>query len=73
MAYPRSDGRVERYGRAKLEALKAQNVGSDEREWDSKMGKIQWGHNDSLQKTIGPRSREVARANDVDHDIELVL
>lgn len=34
-------------------------MGEDEREWDSKLGNIQWGLNNSMQKTIGRAPAEV--------------
>lgn len=59
VASPRSNGQVERYNRTVLDSLTALNIGDDDREWDNKLGKIQWGLNNTLQKTIGRSPAEV--------------
>lgn len=59
VASPRSNGQVERYNRTILDSLTAQNLRDDEKDWDRKLGKIQWGLNNTLQKTIGRAPSEV--------------
>ncbi|KAG6464791.1 hypothetical protein O3G_MSEX014731 [Manduca sexta] len=56
---PKSNGQVERYNRTILNSLKAQTLNNDERDWDSQVGKIQWGLNNTVQKTIGRKPVEV--------------
>lgn len=59
VASPQSNGQVERYNRTILSSLTAQNLNGDERDWDTKVGKIQWGLNNSVQKTTGRAPAEV--------------
>lgn len=59
VASPKSNGQVERYNRTILNSLKAQNLRHDEKEWDNELGKIQWGLNNTVQKTTGRRPAEV--------------
>ncbi|KAJ2942408.1 hypothetical protein O0L34_g16012 [Tuta absoluta] len=59
VASPRSNGQVERYNRTILDSLTALNLRDDDRHWDDKLGKIQWGLNNSIQKTIGRAPAEV--------------
>lgn len=56
---PRSNGQVERYNRTVLDSLTAQNLNCDERIWDEKVGIIQWGLNNTTQKTTGRSPSEV--------------
>lgn len=39
--------------------MTAENLRDDERNWDDKLGKIQWGLNNTMQKTIGRSPAEV--------------
>lgn len=59
VASPQSNGQVERYNRTILDSLTAQNLNHNEREWDTKIGRIQWGLNNSLQKTTGRTPAEI--------------
>lgn len=59
VASPKSNGQVERYNRTILNSLKAQNLRHDERDWDNQIGRVQWGLNNSVQKTTGRRPTEV--------------
>lgn len=59
VASPRANGQVERYNRTILDSLTAQNLKDGEKDWDNKLGKIQWGLNNTLQKTIGRSPAEV--------------
>lgn len=59
VASPKSNGQVERYNRTILNSLKAQNLKFDERDWDTQTGKVQWGLNNTVQKTTGRRPAEV--------------
>lgn len=56
---PRSNGQVERYNRSILDSLTAQNLNDDERAWDEKIGIVQWGLNNTSQKTTGRTPAEV--------------
>lgn len=59
VASPRSNGQVERYNKTILDALTAQNIKRDERDWDNQIGRIQWGLNNTIQKTLGRTPAEV--------------
>lgn len=59
VASPRSNGQVERYNRTILDSLTAQNLKFDERDWDNKLGRIQWGLNNTIQKTTGRAPAEI--------------
>lgn len=59
VASPRANGQVERYNRTILDSLTAQNLKHSEREWDSQVGKVQWGLNNTFQKTTGKTPSEV--------------
>lgn len=59
VASPRSNGQVERYNRTILDSLKAFNVKHDEKDWDTHLGKVQWGLNNTVQKTTGRTPAEV--------------
>lgn len=56
---PRSNGQVERYNRSILNALTAKNLNADERSWDESIGAVQWGLNNTNQKTTGRTPAEV--------------
>lgn len=59
VASPRSNGQVERYNRTVLDSLTAQNLRENEKDWDSQLGRIQWGLNNTIQKTIGRSPADV--------------
>lgn len=59
MASPRSNGQVERYNRTILDSLTAQNLNGDERSWDDAVGRVQWGLNNTCQKTTGRSPTEI--------------
>lgn len=59
VASPRANGQVERYNRTILNSLKAQNLNFNEKDWDNKVGKIQWGMNNTVQKTTGKMPSEI--------------
>ncbi|CAH2220102.1 jg14834 [Pararge aegeria aegeria] len=59
VASPRSNGQVERYNRTILDSLKAMTVKYGEKNWDNHLGKIQWGLNNTIQKTTGKTPSEV--------------
>lgn len=56
---PTSNGQVERYNRTILNSLRAQNMRNDEEYWDNDLGRIQWGLNNTVQKTTGKRPAEL--------------
>lgn len=39
--------------------MTAQNLREDEKNWDNQLGRIQWGLNNTVQKTIGRTTAEV--------------
>lgn len=59
VASPRANGQVERYNRTILNSLTAQNLKDHEKEWDRKLGTIQWGLNNTKQKTTGRTPAEI--------------
>lgn len=59
VASPRSNGQVERYNRTILNSLTAQNLNCNEKEWDDAVGKVQWGLNNTCQKTTGKTPAEI--------------
>lgn len=59
VASPRANCQVERYNRTILDCLTAQNLRDNEKDWDSKIGKIQWGLNNTIQKTTGKTPAEI--------------
>ncbi|KPJ07652.1 Retrotransposable element Tf2 155 kDa protein type 1 [Papilio machaon] len=56
---PRANGQVERYNRTILDSMKAFSVKYGEKEWDCHLGKIQWGLNNTIQKTTRRTPAEV--------------
>lgn len=69
VASPKSNGQVERYNRTILNSLKALNLRHDERDWDNQLGKIQWGLNNTVQKTTGRRPSEVMFGTSMNSEI----
>lgn len=69
VASPRSNGQVERYNRTILDSLTAQNLRDNEKEWDNKLGKIQWGLNNTVQKTIGRAPSEVMFGTGINSEV----
>ena len=67
---PRSNGQVERYNRSILDALTAQNLNNDERAWDEKIGIVQWGLNNTTQKSIGRSPAEVMFGTAMDAELD---
>lgn len=59
VASSQSNGQVERYNRTILDCLTAQNLNFNEREWETKVGRIQWGLNNTIQKTTGMTPAEI--------------
>lgn len=73
VASPRSNGQVERYNRTILDSLRALNVKHDEKDWDSHLGKVQWGLNNTIQKTTGRTPAEVLFGSDANVEISPIL
>lgn len=48
VACPRANGQAERFNQTILTALSTQNFNKDERDWDTQLGKIQWGINNTV-------------------------
>lgn len=51
VACPRANGQAERFNQTILTALSTQNFNNDERDWDLKLGRIQWGVNNTVNST----------------------
>lgn len=58
VASPRANGQVERYNRTVLDALTAYTDKLGEKYWDTVLGKLQWGMNNTLNKGIGKAPSE---------------
>lgn len=58
VASPRANGQVERYNRTVLDALTAYTDKLGEKLWDTVLGKLQWGMNNTLNKGIGKAPSE---------------
>lgn len=59
VATPRANGQIERYNRTVLDALTTKNYGNDERKWDDHLPQVQWGLNNTINKSIGKTPSEV--------------
>lgn len=70
VASPQSNGQVERYNRTILGSLTAQNLKDDEKVWDTKVGKIQWGLNNTIQKTTGRTPAEVMFGTHINSEVD---
>lgn len=73
VASPRSNGQVERYNRTILGSLKALNMKHGERDWDSHLGKIQWGLNNTVHKTTGRTPSEVLFGTNMNSETNPIL
>lgn len=70
VASPRSNGQVERYNRTILDSLKALGLNSNEKNWDDDVGKVQWGLNNTRQKTTGRTPSEVMFGTSMNVEID---
>lgn len=59
VATPRANGQVERYNRTILDSLTTMTHGEDERLWDEHIFNVQWGLNNTINKSIGKTPAEV--------------
>jgi hypothetical protein len=59
VATPRANGQIERYNRTILNSLSAMNHGQDERDWDIRLGRLQWSLNNTQNKTTGKTPSEI--------------
>lgn len=59
VATPRANGQIERYNRTILNSLAAMNHGCDEKDWDLKLGKLQWSLNNTINKGTGKSPAEI--------------
>ncbi|KAG7297976.1 hypothetical protein JYU34_018736 [Plutella xylostella] len=58
VASPRANGQVERYNRTVLDTLTAYTDKIGEKNWDTVLGKLQWGMNNTLNKGINKSPSE---------------
>lgn len=63
----------ERYNRTILDSLTAQNLRDDENNWDNQLVRIQWGLNNTVQKTIGRTPAEVRFGTEMMSEFNLAL
>lgn len=73
VACPRANGQVERYNRTILSSLTAQNMNFDEKNWDEKVGRVQWGINNTRQKSTGRTPAEVMFGVKMNSEINPIL
>lgn len=73
VASPRSNGQVERYNRTIMDSLKAFTMKYGEKEWDKQLGKIQWGLNNTVQKTTGRTPSEVLFGTGMNSEVNPIL
>lgn len=59
VATPRANGQIERYNRTILESLATLNHDQDERDWDTKLGRLQLSLNNTRNKTTGKTPSEI--------------
>lgn len=59
VACPRANGQAERFNQTILTALSTQNFGKDEREWDRRLGQVQWGINNTINATTKKSASEL--------------
>ncbi|CAG9126845.1 unnamed protein product [Plutella xylostella] len=73
VASPRANGQIERYNRTILDCLTAQNLRDNEKEWDNKIGKLQWGLNNTIQKTTGKTPAEIMFGTAMNSEVKPAL
>ncbi|CAG9133253.1 unnamed protein product [Plutella xylostella] len=73
VASPRANGQIERYNRTILDCLIAQNLRDNEKEWDNKIGKLQWGLNNTIQKTTGKTPAEIMFGTAMNSEVKPAL
>ncbi|CAG9122295.1 unnamed protein product [Plutella xylostella] len=73
VACPRANGQVERYNRTILSSLTAQNLNFDEKDWDDKVGRVQWGINNTCHKATGRTPAEVMFGPQMNSEIRPIL
>lgn len=59
VATPRANGQIERYNRSIVDALTAINNDRPDNEWDVMIPRVQWGLNNTVNKTTGKMPSEV--------------
>lgn len=59
VACPRANGQAERFNQTILNALTKQGSGKNERDWDTWLGNIQWGINNTVNNTTQKTAAEV--------------
>lgn len=58
VACPRANGQAERFNQTILNSLSKHNAGKDERSWDTCLGKIQWGINNTINSSTQKTASE---------------
>ncbi|CAH2109089.1 unnamed protein product [Euphydryas editha] len=61
------------FRRTILDCLTAQNLRDNEKEWDNKIGKIQWGLNNTIQKTTGKTPAEIMFGTSMNSEVKPAL
>lgn len=73
VASPRANGQVERYNRTVLGALTSYTDKLGETKWDTELGNIQWGLNNTLNKGIGKTPSEALFGRNLTHSSENIM
>lgn len=59
VATPRANGQIERYNRTVLDSSTTMIHGKDEKNWDEHLSHVQWGLNNTLNKSTGKTPAEL--------------
>lgn len=73
VASPRANGQVERYNRTILGSLSTYTDKLGETKWDTELGNIQWGLNNTLNKGTGKTPAEALFGRNLTHSSENVM
>lgn len=73
VATPRANGQIERYNRSILASLTALCHDADDRDWDNKLGQVQWSLNNTVNQGTGKCPSEVIFGKPTVNTVEVQL